>query len=178
VTVGYAHPVEQVDWEMCDRLLRRHGLVVPTEAQWEYGCRAGTDTPWFPGDCPEDLAGFANVLDRTGWRVMPEVGGYGESFDDRFVEIAPVGSFQPNDFGLFDVHGNVWEWCRDQFESYQHPVAAGDGLRQPEGNLGRVVRGGSFRNHASIARSAFREALALAFHSLDVGVRPGRILLP
>ena len=84
-------PVTDIDWLTSSQALRRWGMALPTEAQWEYACRAGTTTPWSCGDDPAAVADF-------GW------------FDGA---IALCGQRRPNDFGLFDVHGNVAEWCRD-----------------------------------------------------------------
>ena len=75
---------------MCAALLPRSGLSLPTEAQWEFGCRAGTSTPWYTGDLPTSLAGHANVLDRKAARDFPKW-GIAEEFDDGFAGTAPVG---------------------------------------------------------------------------------------
>jgi formylglycine-generating enzyme required for sulfatase activity len=107
------HPVEQVDWWECNETLERLGLVLPSEAQWEYGARAGSATPWSTGEAKESLSGAANLADR----YAQEHGGEGwesvEVWLDDGKRPRSRRRFAPNDFGLHDVHGNVWEWCRD-----------------------------------------------------------------
>ena len=176
-SVKASNPVEQVDWAMCDATLRLHGMLLPTEAQWEYACRAGTTTPWA---CAFDqLRRHANVADLSardrgvGWAC--------ESWRDDHVVHAPVGSFAPNDFGLFDMAGNIWEWCRDEHgeqDDVPGDPRPGDGLREPRQDASkRVFRGGSFFDGAEFARCAFRGLFfAPTFRFLNVGVRPVRAL--
>jgi formylglycine-generating enzyme required for sulfatase activity len=174
VPIADHHPVEQVDWGMCAELMRQQGLALPTEAQWEYGCRAGTSTPWSTGRVVESLHGFANVLDRTGQSVEPVWPG-GEAFDDGFKGPAPVGNYAANAFGLHDMHGNVWEWCRDWFGLYSTPTRGGDGLREPAQHEDiRASRGGSYQQAAFMARSAFRAYRAPNARSPVVGFRAAR----
>jgi formylglycine-generating enzyme required for sulfatase activity len=166
--ITWSHPVETVDWVMCDQLLTRHGLVLPTEAQWEYGCRAGTTTPWFvPRERLLEVANLADatVPGSTGWKY--------ESWRDGHVLHAPVGSFQPNGFGLFDVHGNVFEWCRDSYGAYGSE-RAGDGLRPGARSPYRCYRGGSFNLPAGSARSALRDSNTPSLQFVILGVRPAR----
>ncbi|MFM5957789.1 MAG: formylglycine-generating enzyme family protein, partial [Dolichospermum sp.] len=97
-------PVEHISWyeavEFCARLSRMTNKAyrLPTEAEWEYACRAGTTTPFYFGD-----------------RITTELANYDGSYndDDEQEGTAEVGSFPPNLFGLYDMHGNVWEWCQD-----------------------------------------------------------------
>ena len=101
----------------CEWLTRREKAVyrLPTEAEWEYACRAGTTTLFSSGNDPEGLLSVANVADGTlkqkfsGWTTI--------AGSDKFAFTAPVGSFHANGFGLFDMHGNVWEWCHDWYAS-------------------------------------------------------------
>jgi formylglycine-generating enzyme required for sulfatase activity len=175
--IWYSHAVEQVDWTDCDKLRRRHGLTLPTEAQWEYGCRAGTSTPWWPGASAGDLAGCANVLDQTVERVLPAWGRQEGDFDDGRVSLGPVGSYRGNAFGLHDVHGNVWEWCLDEYGGYLGTVRGGDGLRRRgDGSSNRVFRGGSFNLPARNARSSDRYRTAPSVRVNDLGLRPARIV--
>jgi formylglycine-generating enzyme required for sulfatase activity/serine/threonine protein kinase len=168
------NPVEQVDWTMCDTLLKRHGLVLPTEAQWEYGCRAGTSTPWL---CTlDELQRFANVADASA--KSAGVTWTCEAWSDEHLVHAPVGSFAANAFGLYDVHGNVWEWCRDRYGSYSGPVHEGDGLRLGgDSSAERCARGGGFDLPAASARSAYRFGDASSsFRVGDLGLRCARTL--
>src|SRR5262249_30302101 len=124
--IGPTHPIEQVSWQRCRDLLELYGLALPTEAQWEYGCRAGTTARWCTGDTVETLDHFANVMDRTV-RTQPRWTGEFAPFEDRFAGPSPVGTFRANAFGLFDVHGNVWEWCLDGYAGYEHELTPGTG---------------------------------------------------
>ena len=173
--ITWSNPVEQVNWLMCDRLMSRHGLVLPTEAQWEYGCRAGTTTPWTCG--LEELHAAANVADATAKRALP--GWTCEAWSDGHAVHAPVGSFLPNAFGLFDVHGNVWEWTRDGDFGARAPRRAGDGRRgDPAGSSFRVIRGGDFSNQARTARSANRYGNSPTLRNSILGLRPARLIEP
>ncbi len=143
---GDNRPVEQVSWyaaqEFCWAMSRQTGerFRLPTEAEWEYACRAGTTTPYHSGEGVE-------ALRQVGWCNY-------EAHADTARETRPVGRLRPNGFGLYDMHGNVWEWCADWFESY-----TGAEVVDPQGpasGRGRVVRGGSWYFAPRIARSAYR----------------------
>lgn len=102
---------------------------------------------------------------------------YEEWLEDGWVAHAPVGTFSPNGFGLHDVIGNVWEWCRDGYGGYDGDVEADTGLRRVIGTRHRVVRGGgSFVNNAALARSAYRPSVAPAYRVNNLGVRPARVI--
>jgi formylglycine-generating enzyme required for sulfatase activity len=167
--VNGAHPVEHVDWTMCRDVLGPHGLLLPTEAQWEYGCRGGTTTAWL--SALAELSKYANVADATGKRAVPD--WQCETWMDGHVGHAPVGSFLANGFGLYDVHGNVCEWCRDWYGAYgtEQP---GDGLRPRSSSSDRVTRGGSFNIPAVFVRSAYRFSSAPAIRNDNLGLRPAR----
>ena len=140
---GLANPVEQVSWDdavaFCKALSKKTGQTVrlPTEAEWEYACRAGSKTRFTFGDRDRDLGAYA-------W--------YEENCDKK---PHPVGKKKPNAWGLYDMHGNVWEWCNDWYaESY-----AGLKTADPEGpgsGKYRVHRGGSWHNSPAGCRSASR----------------------
>ncbi len=173
-----AHPVENVTWEECNRVMRHHGLALPTEAQWEYAARAGANTAWYTGSRPESLEGHANLLDLAASRQNKSWFG-GVSFDDGYVATAPVGHYLANAFGLHDVHGNVREWCMDWYGSYRLATESGTGLRlMTEATDRRVVRGGSFLDTADETALSWRGWNAPTGRHAHIGVRPARQLLP
>jgi serine/threonine protein kinase/formylglycine-generating enzyme required for sulfatase activity len=174
--ITFAHPVDMVDWFQCDALLRRHGLLLPTEAQWECGARGGNDAPWAHGPKVEDLRGAANLLDQCT-EPAPWI-GVRVAWNDRYIWHAPVGSFPKfNGFGLYDVHGNVCEWCRDGCNSPTPTWAPGDGAMSGPGSDDlRAFRGGSFLNPAIQARVSWREPYLPNFRFHDRGCRAARAL--
>jgi len=133
------HPVVGVSWYEARAYCEWAGLRLPTEAQWEYACRAGTTTRYCSGDAEEDLK-------KVGWYA----GNSGR-------RLHAVGELEPNAWGLCDTHGNVLEWCEDTFCDYETRPRAEDGLRyETVGDATRVLRGGLFAYEARLARSAFR----------------------
>ena len=145
---------------------RQAGLSFPTEAQWEYMCRAGTTTPWAMGADKNDLIRLANLGSLecpADWVGMP---GITESWRDGYgAETAEVGAFQVNAFGLFDVHGNLNEYVRDFYLSYEVPAEKGTGERRGNSKE-HNARGGNYGGDASAARSSTRLTLGW-------GVNPG-----
>jgi formylglycine-generating enzyme required for sulfatase activity len=152
---GDDRPVEQVNWhdamEFCRRLSQRLGrtYTLPSEAQWEYACRAGTTTPFAFGETiSSELANYdGNYTYGTGPK-----GSYREETTD-------VGSFPANAWGLHDMHGNVWEWCADHWHA-NYEGAPEDGRPWLEENVNedeiRLLRGGSWLRYPRSCRSAFR----------------------
>ncbi len=125
----YNHPITSVSWHdakaYCDWLSEKTGdeYRLPTEAEWEYACRAGTTTKWSFGDDEEELEKYAWYRENSNRTTHP------------------VGEKKPNPWGLYDMHGNVWEWCEDWYD---------------EDKDTKVLRGGSWFNVAVFSRSAFR----------------------
>src|SRR5262249_39015533 len=137
------HPVVNVSWNdavaFCDWLSKKEGkkYELPTEAEWEYACRAGKTTRFQTGADPESLVGSANLPDASAAGQFPAwttVRG-----DDGFVFTAPVGKFKPNAWGLYDMAGNVWEWCTDSYAAY--PAGPVTDPRPDEDGADRVLRG-------------------------------------
>jgi formylglycine-generating enzyme required for sulfatase activity len=151
---GKKHPVTNVSWydaiEFCARLSQKtgHEYRLPSEAEWEYACRAGTTTPFHFGETI--TSNLANYDGRYLWSSEPQ-GIYREKTNS-------VDSFQvANSFGLFDMHGNVWEWCLDSWhESYDGAPTNGDEWLDGSENQTHVIRGGSWRNEPLRCRSASR----------------------
>jgi formylglycine-generating enzyme len=155
------HPVVNVTWNdavaFCAWLSRKEGKTyrLPTEAEWEYACRAGTTTRYYSGDDPETLAKAANIGDAAFGKTFPERISRIRS-NDGYVFTAPVGQFKPNAFGLYDMHGNAWQWCADWFdEDYyrRSPVDDPTGPSDPNPDGVRVFRGGSWLDGPTFARS-------------------------
>jgi formylglycine-generating enzyme required for sulfatase activity len=176
------NPVGGVSWTDCQDVLERLGLILPTEAQWEYAARAGTGTVWWTGNEKKSIG--VEVAGNLGYgreksTGVPGLHGYESCLEDAWVVHAPVGTFSANDFGLHDVIGNVCEWCRDAYDRrpYHCDVEAGTGLRLGRGSYAHVVRGGSFISPAHEARSANREQgghMSYRDATDTPGVRPAR----
>jgi formylglycine-generating enzyme required for sulfatase activity len=161
-------PVVRVSWHeataFCAWLSRQTGVgfALPTEAQWEYACRAGSDTPLWYGGLDADFSKAANVADVNirrlayeGWRPLsPDIVPRDARFDDGALVTAAVGSYKPNAWGLFDMAGNAAEWTRSRYAAY--PYSDGDGRNDPAADGPRVVRGGSWYDRPARCRSAFR----------------------
>jgi formylglycine-generating enzyme required for sulfatase activity len=176
-------PVENVSWDECVQWLERMDLVLPTEAQWEYACRAGTTTVFSCGDDVASLQGYANLSDRSReGNVSPPGLPFEADLLDSLGGHGIVGSFAANAWGFHDMHGNVWEWCRDgildAWQNYDSAVEDPvDGMRAgPLGPL-RASRGGSFMTLALSARSAARSDNLPDAHQEDQGLRPARALV-
>jgi formylglycine-generating enzyme required for sulfatase activity len=143
------HPVVNVSWndaqEFCRWLTRKDGQTyrLPTEAEWEYACRAGSTTYYSNGDDPENLAGIANLADATARAAFPA--WHTSVASDGFVHTAPVGRFRPNAWGFHDMHGNVMEWCADYYDANYYEKAPRIDPRGPSTGLTRVHRGGSWK---------------------------------
>ncbi len=158
------YPAVQLSWNdskaFCDWLSKRSGKTVylPTEAQWEYACRAGTTTtfPW--GDNPDDGKGWANCADQSLKQKlfnMPELKFF--NWDDGFVYTSPAKSFRSNAFGLYDMIGNAYQWCSDGYGDYPKGAATDPtGADRAEAGEARVVRGGSWFSSLEHCRSTSR----------------------
>ena len=165
---GDDRPVENVSWhdcrEFCGKLSERVGREVrlPSEAEWEYACRAGTTTPFYFG---------ANVsTDQANYDGnYPYAGGPKGAYRK---ETTPVGTFPGNAFGLFDMHGNVWEWCEDVWHN-DYTGAPSDGTAWVTGGdqRRRVLRGGAWPNSEFYLRSSFRLRYSPDFRLGDMGFR-------
>jgi formylglycine-generating enzyme required for sulfatase activity len=184
-------PVVRVSWErameFCRWLSKRSGkqFSLPTEAQWEYACRAGTATPAFYGDVNTDFSKFANLADAklkefatnpyTVFEPLKNPSKYDDyipkdtRFNDGGLVTVKVGGYKANAWGLHDMHGNAAEWTRTTYKAY--PYDAADGRDNGDGTAKKVVRGGSWRDRPAFCRSAFREAYKPWQRVYDVGFR-------
>lgn len=144
-----SHPVVHITWNDADRFCRWLSLqegtdyALPTEAQWEYAARAGTQTAYWISNDAERLTEIANVRDATAAARFPSWTQTSKS-SDGFVFTAPVGQFRANPFGLYDVHGNVWEWCADRYDEAYYRSSPRSDPAGPETGEEQVYRGGCF----------------------------------
>jgi len=145
-------PVEQISWSDCKEFIlrlnkrektRRYRL--PTEAEWEYACRATSRSAFANGQITEKDCGHDANLDKIGWYC----GNSGK-------KTHPVAQKKPNSWGLYDMHGNVWEWCQDWHEKY--PSLHLTDPKGPTSGSGRIFRGGGWNLSARRCRSAFRDS--------------------
>ena len=173
------HPVVNVSWNdavaFCKWLSKKEGNTyrLPTEAEWEYACRAGTTTRYYSGDDPETLAKVGNVADATAKAKFPDW-KYTIKASDGYVFTSPVGSFQPNAFGLYDMHGNAWQWCADWYGAEYYAKSSADDPTGPDTGDVRVLRGGSWYDWPIIARSANRDRSTPVYRYYITGFRVAR----
>ena len=170
---GDNRPVECVSWhdavEFCDRLSRHsgHDYRLPSEAEWEYACRVGTETPFHFGETiTPDLANYNGITNYDSHYT------YGNGSKGTYREkTLDVGSFPPNAFGLYDMHGNVWEWCQDHWHgSYEEAPSDGSAWLSSGESQIRLLRGGSWNLSPTFCRSAYR-SLNLSICSDSYGFR-------
>ncbi len=173
------HPVVNVSWNdalaFCKWLSNKDGKTyrLPTEAEWEYACRASTTTRYYSGDDPETLVNVGNVGDVSF--AMESLSNPGcLKASDGYPFTSPVGRFKPNAFGLYDMHGNAYQWCMDWYNEKYYATSPRDDPPGPESGTYRVLRGGSWYDAPIKARSNdryFRTPDEPTFH---VGFRVAR----
>jgi formylglycine-generating enzyme required for sulfatase activity len=196
-------PVEQMSWNMLrggggangpETFCGRTGLGLPTEAQWEYACRAGSRTAIYSGPLTIRGENHGPELDAIAWyggnSGVTYAGGYDSSawpekqYPHKSAGTHPVGKKAPNMFGLYDMIGNVWEWCEDDYDAefYGKPEAKARNPVSRSGSISRVVRGGSWFPNAWLCRSSVRTRLVASDAGGGIGggigVRPSFSHLP
>jgi formylglycine-generating enzyme required for sulfatase activity len=195
------HPVVYVSWNdsvaFCEWLSKKEGRTyrLPTEAEWEYACRAGSNSRYHFGDDQEELVRFGNVADKDR-QIESEKDGSKSviaSFDkdgkktdtdipypfllrrDGYAWTAPVGKFRPNGFGLYDMHGNVWEWCSDWYDEKYYETSPVDDPPGPGSGSSRVARGGGFNSTPVNLRCARRDYDDPSNRDFNYGFRVVRV---
>ncbi|MCY2924212.1 MAG: formylglycine-generating enzyme family protein [Planctomycetota bacterium] len=167
------NPVERVSWndavEFCKALTAKTGKTVrlPTEAECEYACRAGTKTRFSFGDADADLYKYGNYCDKSNTNG---VSWKDEAHDDGHDKTAPVGSYKPNAWGLYDMYGNVAEWCSDWYADSYAKAGTRDPQGPDSGSL-RVLRGGGWYDNPRRCRSARRHYYPPVFRRINYGFR-------
>jgi sulfatase modifying factor 1 len=171
------HPVVNVTWNdalALSKWLSEKDVVqyrLPSEAEWEYAARAGSRTRYHSGNDVLSLLKVANLFDADAGRNWPKWQSHALAGEDGFEFTAPVGSFAANAFGLYDMHGNVWEWCADWYdENYYASSPRHDPTGPQQGNV-RVRRGGSWHTWPFYARSSYRNWNAPSTRYTLVGIR-------
>ncbi len=167
---GQNRPVETISWDDAVKFFQRLSELtgkeyhLPSEAQWEYGCRAGDSTK------PPFHVGKTITTDLANYN-----GDYIYASEPKGVyrkETTDVGSFPPNAFGLYDMHGNVWEWCADVWhKNYQGAPTDGSAWQEVKEGGGRLLRGGSFGNDPNYCRTAYRVRNSSDYRYGRIGVR-------
>ena len=158
---GDDHPVVDVSWNdakaFCRWLSKKENRTyrLPTEAEWEYACRAGTRSAYGFGDDPRALATAGNVADATARKAF-KAWSLGIKAKDGYAYTAPVGKFKSNRFGLFDMHGNVWEWCENWYDPKGYAEGKQTDSMGPASGTRKVHRGGGWSSAANRCRSASR----------------------
>ena len=147
-------PVEQVSWYDCQKFCKKVGVKLPTEAQWEYACRGGSSYNYCYGNDEGKLINYGWFQSNSNKRSHP------------------VGKKKPNAYGLYDMHGNLWEWCADWFDEYYYRESSKKDPVGPVKGRKRVVRGGSWwYGNELYLRSSFRTGLKPYIREAFLGLR-------
>jgi len=171
------HPVVNVSWNdavaLCKWLSKTEGVTyrLPTEAEWEYAGRAGTTTRYHSGNDPESLLRAANVFDDDAAQFWKRWARYALPASDGHPFTAPVGSYKPNAFGLYDMHGNAWEWTADWYGDDYYAHSPVDDPKGPATGSVRVRRGGSWHTWPLYARISYRNWNSQSTRYTLVGMR-------
>jgi formylglycine-generating enzyme required for sulfatase activity len=165
---GPSHPVENVSWDDCQQFVQTLNsqlpniqLTLPTEAEWEYACRAGTATSTYAGDLTIDKNGHADGLEQLAW--------YTANSENETHDVAEL---QPNEWGLYDTLGNVWEWCSDNVGcEYTNDAVSDPVYVTDDASAYRVIRGGGWGFSARFVRAACRNGLPPGHRNDYLGFR-------
>ncbi len=176
---GDNQPAVHVSWDdaqsyaewLTDRNNGRYQFRLPREAEWEYAARAGTKTARYWGDNPEDACQYACVNDRTSKKTFSYFTWTAHNCDDGYAVTSPVGNFKPNAFGLFDMLGNILEWCADIYAKDAYSKHARNNPINTGGGSYRVLRGGSWRGRPEFVRCANRGCYLPDNRTYHVGFR-------
>jgi len=158
----------------CEWLSRKEGeeYRLPTEAEWEYACRAGTTERYYNGDDPEGLTNIGNVADATAKEKFPAWTTVSSS--DGWAFTSSVGQFAANTFGLYDMIGNAWQWCSDWYDDDYYAKSPDRDPSGPNSGSIRVCRGGSWDSYAVLCRAAHRVRVLPERRCNDLGFRLAR----
>ncbi len=166
VEANALHPAVNISWNEVQLFVQNVNRAagdslyrLPSEAEWEYAARAATNTRWSFGDAESQLGDYAWYRDNA--------------WDAGLQYAQPVGSKRPNAWGLYDMHGNVYEWVQDRYGNYNNLTRTDP--EGPETGSNRIVRGGDFSDSAAVSRSANRGRLAAGSRSIGLGFRLLRV---
>jgi formylglycine-generating enzyme len=151
---GFIRCYDETTW-VCD--FSKNGFRLPTEAEWEYTCRAGTKTVYYSGNTVEDLA-------KAAWYGNIEIGN-----SDNIPHF--VGMKAPNKWGFYDMHGSVWDWCNDWYDENYYKSSPGNNPKGPSTGKMKVMRGGSWVINPELLTSSYREPYVPDLNYLDIGFR-------
>lgn len=174
---GDDHPVVNVSWNdalaMSRWLSEKEGVQyrLPSEAEWEYAARAGTRTRYHSGNDVISLLKIANLFDADASKNWQKWQHHALNGHDGFAFTAPAGSFAPNAFGLYDMHGNVWEWCADWYDEHYYSKSPLNDPPGPQSGNVRVRRGGSWHTWPFYVRSSYRNWNSASTRYTLVGIR-------
>ena len=162
-------PAFYVNWKEAKDYCEKVGKRLPTEAEFEFSLRAGSNTKYAWGDKEEDACAQANVADKsarakwTNWTISP--------CQDGNAMLAPVGSYAPNAWGLYDLAGNAWEWTNDWYDPGYYTVSGHKDPRGPTSGPGKVYRGGAWDSKPEYLPASYRKSAPLTTRDAKIGFR-------